>query len=93
MPERGDKNQQKGDVMETNLFSERYIGLMKIAIDKDGRNYFDASPGSEDDAQWAKLVEQGFALLLRKSSSTNPDNRYSVRVAGKDLIKMWDGRK
>ena len=79
--------------METNLFSKRYIGLMKIAVSRDTRNYFDAKPGSEDNAQWAELVEQGFALLLRKSSRRNPDNRYSVKVAGKDLIEKWDDRK
>lgn len=51
------------------------------------RNYFCASPGSANDAEWAELVAGGLAVLARKPDDLIPYNTYSVTEAGMAALK------
>jgi len=46
------------------------------------RNYFCASPDSEDDLLWQGLVGKGLATLIFKPRPMMPHNTYSVTEAG-----------
>lgn len=46
------------------------------------RNYFAASPDSDDDILWQGLVAKGLAVLVGKPREWLPHNTYSVTEAG-----------
>jgi hypothetical protein len=70
--------------------------LLRHALGADSRspgyrNYFAATPGSEDDSMWAELVALGLAVVLREpSEGLFPLRCYAASKAGKAFVLPTD---
>jgi hypothetical protein len=56
------------------------------------RNYFAATPGSDDDETWARLAELGYAKLARAPGDVFPDNTWSVTDVGRAELLVSGSR-
>jgi hypothetical protein len=74
------------------VITKYQLDLMKHAIgaeskDPGYRNYFAATPDSEDDREWTSLVEKGYARVRRQpDDSIWPDRLYNVTPEGVDFV-------
>jgi hypothetical protein len=77
---------------ECGMITKYQLDLMKHAYGYDSkvpgyRNYFAATPDSEDDREWAQLVLDGYAEIRMQPDDSGWQNRiYSVTSKGTDFM-------